>query len=257
MAAARAGIAAVALHIAMGPPAFFVDLLRRVADFRIGPVIDPRPDVWRWPDEPTDQLVPIRSVAWSDPMAVMPPWLAEPAPGPTAYLTLGTVAFGAVDVLRRSIQEAAARCARVLVAAGPEADLAALGDLPAHVHVERYVDQATVLGQVDVAIHHGGTGTLLGCLAAGVPQVITPQGADQFLNADRLGELGLGYAVRNEAADGHLGEALERVLTDEQLRSRVRKVRDDIARMPSPQEVVETLVRLGRPAQDPFPSGTD
>ncbi len=244
MAAARVEIPSVAFHIAMAPPALFLGMLRRVADFPIGPVIDPRPDVWRTPEEAPVERIPVRSVAWSDPTAVLPRWLAEPSSGPTAYLTLGTVAFGAVEVLRRSILEAAARCSRVLVAAGPEADLAALGDLPEHVSVERYVDQAKVLDFVDVAVHHGGTGTVLGCLAAGVPQVITPQGADQFLNADRLGELGLGYAVRNDAADGQVGEAIDRVLAEGALRSRVREVRDQIATMPTPDQVVETLVRL-------------
>lgn len=246
IAAAQVGIPAVAFHIGMAPPAFFLGMLRRVVDFPIGPVIDPRPDVWRAPDETPVERIPARSVAWSDPTAVMPRWLTEPSPGPTAYLTLGTVAFGAVEVLRRSIREAAAHCSRVLVAAGPEADPAALGDLPEHVHVERYVDQAKVLDHVDVAVHHGGTGTVLGCLAAGVPQVITPQGADQFLNADRLGELGLGYAVPNDAGDGQVGEALNRVLTDGALLSRVRKVRHEIAQMPPPEQVLETLVRLNR-----------
>jgi UDP:flavonoid glycosyltransferase YjiC (YdhE family) len=109
--------------------------------------------------------------------------------------------------------------------------------------VQRYVDQARVLGHVDVAVHHGGSGTVLGCLAAGVPQVITPQGADQFLNAARLAELGLGYAVPNDAEAGAVGAAVDRLLADGPVQAAVRAMRDEIAAMPSPAQVVGTLVQ--------------
>ncbi len=179
VAADQVGVPAVGFNVALAPPEFFLRMLRSVTDVPIEPLLDPTPDSWRGPDG-ADSLdrIPIRSVAWSDPDAAVPAWLVDAGPGPTAYLTLGTVAFGAVEVLRRSILETATRCSRLLVAAGPEADPDALGELPAQVHVERFVDQATALKHVDVAVHHGGTGTTLGCLAAGVPQIITPQGAD-------------------------------------------------------------------------------
>lgn len=252
IAAQQAGVPSVAFHINLSPPLYFAGILRRAVDYPLDVLVDPRPQTWRGDlDEPLERL-PIRTSAWSDPRATTPAWLGQPADtadtaGPTAYLTLGTVAFGAVEALRRSILETAERCARVLVAAGPDADLAALGDLPDHVQVERYVDQPAVLEHVDVAVHHGGTGTVLGCLAAGVPQVITPQGADQFMNADRLTALDLGCAVPNEAPDGSVGAAVDRLLTDEALRRRVDAVRDEIAAMPSPGEVVASLAERYAP----------
>lgn len=91
-------------------------------------------------------------------------------------------------------------------------------------------------------MHHGGTGTVLGCLAAGVPQVITPQGADQFFNAARLDELGLGCVVPNAAPEVALGPAVDRLLADDALRQRVAEARDDIAGMPPPAQVIEALV---------------
>jgi UDP:flavonoid glycosyltransferase YjiC (YdhE family) len=242
LAAADAGVPAVAFHIGLTPPAFFLGMLHAASGARTTTVIDPRPPTWSGDAPDAFDHLPIRSVAWSEPTAAAPEWLTEPASGPTAYLTLGTVAFGAAAVLRSSVLETAQRCARVLVAAGPDADLGALGELPANVQVERYVDQARVLEHVQVAVHHGGTGTTLGCLAAGVPQVITPQGADQFLNADRLVQLGLGCAVRNDAAAGAVGEAVGRLLSDDELRAAVRSMGDEIAAMPSPAAVVEKLV---------------
>ena len=60
-----------------------------------------------------------------------------------------------------------------------------------------WLPQAEVIRQADVVVHHGGSGTMLGALVAGVPQVVLPQGADQFGNATALTAAGL--AVRPEA----------------------------------------------------------
>jgi hypothetical protein len=240
--AARLGIPSVAFHIALAPPELFRSLLARVVDLPDEPVLDPRPPSFRPPGSP--QTVPIRSVAWGDPTAPATTWLDEGVEGPSAFITLGTVAFGAVDALRRSVLEAADVCARVLVAVGPAGDPGLLGPVPDHVRLERYVDQATAFDRADVAVHHGGTGTVLAGLAAGVPQVITPQGADQFMNAELLGGRGIAAVVHNDDPEGAVGAALERVLDDEALRDQVASVRDEIAAMPSPAEVAGRLERF-------------
>lgn len=247
IAAREAGIPSVAFHIALAAPALFVTALRRVADFPFEVLIDPRPERWRGTEPALCQRIPIRSVAWSDTRAIRPELLNERPTGTTAYLTMGTVAFGAVEILRRSILELAKRCSRVLVAAGPDSDTTALGELPNHVSVERFVDQPAALNWADVAVHHGGTGTVLGCLATGVPQVITPQGADQFLNAARLREVELGYAVPNDAPAGSVGQAVDRLLSDAALGERVGAVQAEIAAMPAPADVVGRLADLVRP----------
>ncbi len=244
IAAERLGIPALSFHISLAPPELFRGFLSRVVDLPDEPVLDPRPPSLRPPGSP--ETIPIRSVAWGDPTAAYPSWLDETARGATAFITLGTVAFGAVDALRRSVLAAADLCERVLVAVGPEGDPDLLGPVPDHVHLERYVDQAAVLERVDVAIHHGGTGTLLAALAAGVPQVITPQGADQFMNADLLGGRGISAVVPNEAPDGAVAAAVTRLLGDEALRSRVVEVRDEIAAMPSPADVAARLGHYAR-----------
>ena len=240
VAADRLGIPSFAFHLGLVPPEMFTGLLSRVLDLPDEPVLDPRPPSLIPPDAP--RTIPIRSVAWGDPSAACPAWLDEPGEGPTAFITLGTVAFGAVDVLRRSVLEAAQTCARVLVAVGPQGDPGLLGPMPEHVHLERFVDQAAVFDRVDLAIHHGGTGTVLAGLAAGVPQVLTPQGADQFMNAELLGGRGIVAVVPNEAPEGAVAAAVAGLLGDEAVRGRVHAVRDEIAAMPSPEEVVGVLV---------------
>jgi UDP:flavonoid glycosyltransferase YjiC (YdhE family) len=100
------------------------------------------------------------------------------------YLTLGTIA-AADEALVPAIEGLARLDADVLVALG-SATGTSLGPLPGNVHVEAFVDQPGVLRHADLAVHHGGSGTLLACLATGTPQLLLPKGADQFLNADAV-----------------------------------------------------------------------
>lgn len=241
VAAARAGVPAVSFNVGLTPLGAFFDVLADMAGVEASTMLDPRPPSWRSHTESGSELIPIRPVAWSDPTTGLPDGFREAGQGTRAYVTFGTVVFGATLPFRRAILEAADVCTRVLVATGPESDVAALGDLPANVQVVRYVDQAAALGCADVAVHHGGTGTTLACLAAGVPQLITPQGTDQFANADRLEVLGQGCQVGNDAQEGAVREAVTRLLHDSDLRSAVRGVRDEIAAMPAPGEVVQVL----------------
>lgn len=60
---------------------------------------------------------------------------------------------------------------------------AALGELPPTVHVEKWLPLAPLLPRCDAVLCHAGTGTTLAALAAGLPLVLVPQGADQFDNA--------------------------------------------------------------------------
>ena len=108
------------------------------------------------------------------------------------------MSFGAVEVLSRAISDISALDVDLLVAVGPEGDPALLGEVSDNVRLERFVDQSRVLPLIDVMVHHGGTGSVLGALSAGVPQLLMPQGADQFFNAEYLTEVGAARALRNE-----------------------------------------------------------
>ena len=114
---------------------------------------------------------------------------------PLVYVTLGTVQNHPV-LLREVVAGVAALPVRVLVAVGPRSTRTALGEQPAHVQVEAWVDQSEVLGRSSAVVSHGGSGTFLGALAHGLPQLCLPQAADQFRNA----EGGVGPARRWSSA---------------------------------------------------------
>jgi UDP:flavonoid glycosyltransferase YjiC (YdhE family) len=190
--------------------------------------------------------IPVRTVAYNE-AAEVPAFLeSSTRDRPAVYLTLGTVSFGAVEVLQRALADLADLDVDVLVAVGPEGDPALLGDGSDRVHVERFVDQARVLPLVDVVVHHGGTGTVLGALAAGRAQLLLPQGADQFVNGDLLVKVGAGRVLLNDAqSPGAIGEAVAALLaTDSPERAGAARIQAEIAAAPAPADVVADLERL-------------
>ena len=205
-------------------------------------LIDPHPpflaDASATPPFPT---IAMRPTAWS-PDRALPQWLLEPRQAPRAYLTMGTV-FGSVDLLRAAALELAGTGCEVLVASGPAIEPSALGGLPPGVHVEQEVPQARLLPHVDLVVHHGGTGTVIGSLAHGLPQVIVPQGADQFWNADHLAAEGACRVVAADAPDGAIAAAAA-ALTDRHASEReaARRLGAVIAAMPSPDAVARRLL---------------
>lgn len=238
LAAAAHGIPAMAFGLGLwNPPlAGFYRIANADPDLP-GGYLDTMPATLQNPLPLPASRRPIRPVAWAP---AVPNW--TPPTTRTVYVTLGTVAFGAVEVLRRAVVETAAHDVDVLVAVGPEGDPALLGELPSNVHLERFVPQAEVLAHVDLVVHHGGAGTMLGTAAAGLPQLILPQGADQPFNAMAIQRAGAGAALRNdEQTPGAIESAVGALLADGPERAAARAIAEEIAAMPSPEEVAASL----------------
>jgi UDP:flavonoid glycosyltransferase YjiC (YdhE family) len=208
-------------------------------------LINPAPPSLRPTDGIEAPTISIRSIAYNESNAGVPTWLNASRTRPRVYLTLGTVAFGAVEVISRAIAEIAPLDVDILVTVGPEGDPTLLGEVPSNVHVERFVAQSAVLPMVDLIVQHGGTGTVLGALAAGLPQLVLPQGADQFLNAEILTAAGVAKALQNDAQQpGAISDAVQALIGDSPERQAAGRIRDEIAAMPPPADVVPALVDL-------------
>jgi MGT family glycosyltransferase len=185
----------------------------------------------------TEERIVLRPVPYSTPGA-LPAWDRS---RPLIYLTLGT-AFGTAELLTTAIKGFAALDASVVVAVG-RVRQEELGDVPDNVTVRAWVPQADLLPHVDVVVHHGGSGTTLGALTVGAPQLLLPQGADQFANADAVTAAGAGLCLlpgehSAEAIADHVRKLLSR---QENHRDAARAIAEEIARMPSPDEVARRL----------------
>jgi len=160
---------------------------------------------------------------------------------PLVYLTLGTVQNHS-PVLPLVVGALSRLPVRLLVTVGPDGDPASLGRQPPHVRVERWVDQAEVLRHCAVVVSHAGSGTFLGALAAGRPQLCLPQAADQFRNAAGGARAGAALVLAPaDIADEAVARAVFRLLGEDTFSEGARTVAVEIAAMPGPAEVVATL----------------
>ncbi|WP_037366033.1 glycosyltransferase [Amycolatopsis orientalis] len=186
--------------------------------------------------------VPLRPVGWSEPGDLPSGVEGRDRSRPLVYLTLGTTPASQAHLLTSALQGLASLDVDVLVATGPAVDVATLGEVPSNVQLEAWVPQSELLPHVDLVVHHGGSGTTLGAFSAGVPQLLLPQGADQFTNADAVVEAGAGAKLLgDELTTDAVRETASRLLADSTVADAVRKLAEEVAAMPSPEEVAAEL----------------
>ncbi|EWM15941.1 nucleotide disphospho-sugar-binding domain-containing protein [Kutzneria sp. 744] len=172
----------------------------------------------------------------------LPGWLTAARPGrPRIAVTLGTVApmMTGIGPVARIAALAEKIDAEFVVALG-NADTSSLGELPDNVRLAGYVPLGPLLATSAAVIHHGGAGTTLTALDAGVPQIIVPQGADGPFNAAAVAAAGSGLNVTDEELDAQL---VERLLTEEPLRDAAGRIRAEMHAMPSPSSVADRLTK--------------
>ena len=182
--------------------------------------------------DPIEPIAPDPSLAGDDPLV---------------YLTFGTEAagMGFADLFGAALGMLAAGGWRVLATIGRGADPAALGPLPPGVRVESWMPQDAVLPHTAVVVYHGGYGTMLGALRAGVPLVTMPLfSIDQVANARRAAERGVGVSIAGPEALGELAAAVSTVLADSRYRSAAEAQAAAIRDLPSVDDSVEIITAL-------------
>lgn len=183
----------------------------------------------------------------------LPDWWGDDQ-SPLVYLTFGTVLGHmnvAADVYRTALRAVEGLGARVLLTVGRRFDPAVLNPLPAGVHAERWVDQAQVVPAADLVVCHGGSGTVYGALASGVPVVVVPVFADQFENGRRVATAGAGLVVeadggtRTRVVDDRdiprIRDAIDTVLATPAYKDRAQAIATSMTATPSAQEVLDAL----------------
>lgn len=152
---------------------------------------------------------------------------------PVAYFTLGTVKNTDAADFRAGLTALDDYDGVVIATSGRRLDPDELGPVPTNAVVAEFVPQAAVLERADLLVSHSGSGTMLGGLVYGLPQVALPRGTDQPQNAALLARAGAGLVV---AADDYAVDAIRnavtRVIGDPEFRAAAGRVRDEIAAMP-------------------------
>jgi MGT family glycosyltransferase len=180
--------------------------------------------------------------------------LEDRGPGddrPLVYVSFGSQAAGvptAAPVYRVALDAVADLDARVLLTTGDGLD-GQLEPPGPHVRVARWVPQEDVLAHARVVVSHGGSGTTLGALSAGVPLVITPLFADQPQNGERVAAVGAGVVVRprdpsapSSAIDpADLREAIATVLGGDGYARAAQRIAAEISALPPADEILSVL----------------
>jgi UDP:flavonoid glycosyltransferase YjiC (YdhE family) len=244
------------LEIAAGP----VDAIRRAEGLppdpaaetlRASPYLSVFPATLDDGDQPDTHR--FRDPAWDAAPGELPEWWPGREGDPLVYLTFGSVAGGfpqALPVYGAAMRAVAGLPVRVLITVGRELDLDALPAAPGNVRIERWVPQKDVLGHAAAAVVHGGSGSTLGAIAAGVPLVVVPLFADQPQNARRVAEVGAGMAVEPNREDVDatippLRGAIEKVLSESSYRERAQALADELRAEPPVDEAVHLFEPIG------------
>jgi UDP:flavonoid glycosyltransferase YjiC (YdhE family) len=162
---------------------------------------------------------------------------------PTILITLGTVFHNPV-VLSLIFSGLADLNVNIIATVGPNGDAAEIDVDPSRVRIVRFVPLDNLLTSVSAVVAHGGAGTVLASLSRGLPLVLLPQGADQFLHARQVAFAHAGIVLLpNEATPAAIRSALQQVLTNASIRGAAQDLAEEIAAMDSPDYVIEKLDR--------------
>jgi UDP:flavonoid glycosyltransferase YjiC (YdhE family) len=180
----------------------------------------------------------------------LPDWLLAPPSRPRVCVTLGSVVprKGGVAVLA-GVVEAVAGFDLDVVLALDEADTSALGTLPSNVRPIGWVPLSELAPTCTAMIHHGGAGTTMNALVAGLPQLVLPHDLEHDMNASGVERRGIGLTTTPEQADAAtVGHLLQRILEEPGFRQAAAEVRKEIVAQPPPAALVPRLTALATAA---------
>jgi MGT family glycosyltransferase len=126
------------------------------------------------------------------------------------YLSLGSLGSADVDLMRRLVDVLGRTPHRYIVSKGPQHREYELAD---NMVGAEFLPQTRVIPQVDAVITHGGNNTVTEALHFGKPMILLPLFWDQYDNAQRMHELGLGVRLPTYAfTEAQMQDALATVL---------------------------------------------
>jgi UDP:flavonoid glycosyltransferase YjiC (YdhE family) len=163
------------------------------------------------------------------------------AAAPLVYVTLGTF-FGNAEIFATILSGLADQPVEVVVTVGADRDPGEIGPVPPNARVERFIPQAELLPDCSAVVHHGGAGTTFGSLAHGLPQVVVPQGADNFIHGAMLERAGVARVLLpDQVTPDQVGHAVRSVLEDASYRAAAGDIADELVGMPGPEQVADAL----------------
>jgi MGT family glycosyltransferase len=166
------------------------------------------------------------------------------------YLSLGSLGSADLELMQRLVELLADTPHRYIVSRGPRhRDY----ELAENMIGEEFLPQTSVLPHVDAVITHGGNNTVTECMWFGKPMLVLPIFWDQHDNAQRVHETGYGLRLPTYALErDELAGAVDRLLTDGELRGRVRTAGERLRQRPGTEaaaDLIESVAVSGEPVE--------
>jgi L-noviosyl transferase len=185
--------------------------------------------------------LPMRYVAYNG-SAELSDWLLTPPDRPRICVTLGNIPIlGEHDnVVATVLKGLSGADVEIVVAAADRLTVA--GGLPANVRVERRLPLSQLLPTCSAVIHHGGAGSTMTSIIAGLPQLVLPQMCVQYQHAQQIAGAGAGsWLAPGELDADSVRAAVDRLLDDPTAAATSRRLRDELAARPEPAAVAHQL----------------
>ena len=172
--------------------------------------------------------------SWTD------PWVPPSGDGPLVLVAMSSTFQGQEEDMRRIACALGQLPVRVVMTAGPALDLDGFEE-PPNVQVVASAPHSEVLRHAAAVVTHGGHGTVVKALAAGVPLVVMPMGRDQGDNAARVVAQGAGIRLKRSASETAIAAAVDRVLGDPAFEKAAARIGETIRAGAGPDVAVETI----------------
>jgi len=163
--------------------------------------------------------------------------------GALVYVSLGSLGGADLDLMRRLVDSLGRTPHRYVVSMGPRADELQLAPNMAGAE---FLPQTRIIPLIDAVITHGGNNTTTESLHFGKPMVLLPLFWDQYDNAQRMDELGLGTRLDTyRFSDDEVAAALTAAL-DPGRRQRLAAIGDAIRSRDGLTRGADVIERVGR-----------
>ena len=171
----------------------------------------------------------------------------RPADSALIYLSLGSLGSADVELMKRLVDVLGRTRHRYIVSRGPQH---LEYDLADNMWGEQFLPQTNVIPMVDLVITHGGNNTTTEALHFGKPMIVLPLFWDQYDNAQRVDETGVGVRLATyEFTEEQMHGAIDRLLADDALRERLARASERIRAedgLTKAADLIEGLARKAR-----------
>jgi MGT family glycosyltransferase len=172
-------------------------------------------------------------------------WSTPPelgADGALVYLSLGSLGSADVELMTRLVAVLSRSPHRYVVSKGPQHEEFELAD---NMWGAEFLPQPAILPHVDLVITHAGNNTTTEALHHGKPMVALPLFWDQYDNAQRIAETGVGVRLETYAfEDDQLLGKIDQLVADTALRERAANIADRLQADPGRLRAADLVERL-------------